>query len=514
MTTSNRMPLPAVIPAPVSLERPKDAEPFELGPGARIVAVGTAAEEVAGYLAQLLRPATGSAPEVVQHDARDGDIVLALEDDGSGDESYRLDVDARGIRLIAPAAAGLFFGVQTLRQLLPVELEASDGPVPVTVPAVRITDAPRFAYRGVMLDVARHFLTVEEVERLIDEVALLKVNHLHLHLTDDQGWRVAIDAYPALTGIGASTSVDGRGGGHYSKADYARIVAHAAARHLTVVPEIDLPGHTHAALTAVPELNPDGVAPAPYEGVEVGFSGLDPHSPATWTFVERVLGEVAAMTPGPYLHLGGDETLSMGDDDYLAFVARASAIAAGTGKAVIGWHELGRSRELPAGTIGQYWSFTTPRDDSAERTRAFVEQGGRVILSPADVAYLDISYPDGVDGPEGRPLGQDWADGPNSLADSYGWDPERIVPGLDESDLLGIEAPLWTETVTTLAEAEWLLFPRLAAVAEIAWSPATAARDLAGFDLRLDALRARLAAMGVACHGSEPAPHRGIGWAA
>ncbi|BDZ63751.1 hypothetical protein GCM10025877_06890 [Agromyces mangrovi Wang et al. 2018] len=272
--------------------------------------------------------------------------------------------------------------MQTLRQLLPVALEASDGPFAVAVPAVRIADAPRFAYRGVMLDVARRFFPVEEVLRLIDEIALVKANHLHLHLTDDQGWRIAVDAYPALTGIGASTSVDGRGGGHYSKADYARIVAHAASRHLTVVPEIDLPGHTHAALTAVPELNPDGVAPAPYEGVEVGFSGLDPHAPATWTFVERVLGEVAAMTPGPYLHIGGDETLSTSEADYLAFVARATAIAAGTGKTVIGWHELGKSRELPAGTIGQYWSWTTPQDDSAERTRSFVAQGGRVILSP------------------------------------------------------------------------------------------------------------------------------------
>ncbi len=499
------MPHPAIIPAPVSLEAPDDREPFVLRPGARIVADGDGAREVAEVLAELLRPATGTAPAIADDgDARDGDVVLAI--DGQGDpESYRLDVDSGGIRLSSPGAAGLFFGVQTLRQLLPVGLEASAGPLAVTAPAVRIADAPRFAYRGVMLDVARRFFPVEEVLRLIDEIALVKANHLHLHLTDDQGWRIAVDAYPALTGVGASTSVDGRGGGHYTAADYARIVAHAASRHLTVVPEIDLPGHTHAALTAVPELNPDGVAPAPYEGVEVGFSGLDPHAPATWTFARRVLGEVAAMTPGPYLHIGGDETLSTSEADYLAFVARATAIAAGTGKTVIGWHELGRSRELPAGTIGQYWSWTTPQDDSAERTRSFVAQGGRVILSPSDVAYLDISYPDGGDGPDGRPLGQDWADGPTSLADSYGWDPSRIVPGLDEHDILGIEAPLWTETVTSLAEAEWLLFPRLAAVAELAWSPASTERDLSEFEDRLDAFGVRLAALGVACGGAATA---------
>ncbi len=496
------MPLPALIPAPVSVEAPDGAAPFVLEPGARVVVAHDDARPVGGLLADLLGRATGGAPAVVHDPARRGDLVLELDAAAADDdEGYRLEVADSGVRIAAPHPSGLHHGVQTLRQLLPVALEASAGPdpVPVAVPAVRIADAPRFAYRGVMLDVARRFFTVEQVERLIDEVALLKVNHLHLHLTDDQGWRIAVEAYPALTGVGASTSVDGRGGGHYSAADYARIVAHAASRHLTVVPEVDLPGHTHAALSAVPELHPDGVAPEPYEGVDVGFSGLDPHLPATWAFVERVLGEVAAMTPGPYLHIGGDESLATSDADYLAFVARATAIAAGTGKTVIGWHELGRSPELPRGTIGQYWSWTTPQDDSAARTRSFVAQGGRVILSPSDVAYLDISYPDGGDGPGGRPLGQDWANGPTSLADAYGWDPARIVPGLAEADILGIEAPLWTETIRTLPEAEWMLFPRLAAVAEIAWSPASPERDLDGFARRLDAFRARLDAMGVAC---------------
>jgi hexosaminidase len=339
-----------------------------------------------------------------------------------------------------------------------------------------------------MLDVARHFFPVADVMRYIDDIALLKLNHLHLHLTDDQGWRIAIDSWPELTRAGARTQVNGGGGGFYTQDQYAAIVEHAASRFVTVVPEIDMPGHTNAAIVAYPEL---GDAPAePYEGIEVGFSSLAIRSEPTYEFIHDVVRELAAITPGPYLHLGGDESLATTDENFRYFVGRATAIAAEHGKTLIGWHEMGRSTELPHGTVGQYWSFTTPQPGAAEHTLSFVEQGGRIIMSPADVAYLDMKY-----SPETE-LGLVWAEGPTSTPEAYGWDPAEIVPGVGEEQLLGIEAPMWSETHTTLDDVETMAFPRLAAIAEIAWSP-RGERDWAEFAPRLAQFATVLDAAGI-----------------
>jgi hexosaminidase len=380
-------------------------------------------------------------------------------------EGYRLEVDANGIRITAADLAGAFYARQSLEQL-----RTDDG-----VPFVTIEDHPRFAYRGLMLDVARHFFPVEVVERVIDHIAALKLNHLHLHLTDDQGWRIEIPSWPELTRSGAATQVGGRPDGeteplsgarlYYTQDDYRRIVSHAADRFVTIVPEIDLPGHTNAASVAYPELNGARKPAAPYQGMDVGFSTLAIDSERTYQFVRDVLTELAALTPGPYLHLGGDESLSTSDQDFLTFVARATAIASGTGKTIIGWHEMGRSRELPAGTVGQYWSFVEPQGDAAARIRSFVDQGGKLILSPADVSYLDHKVLDD------DPIGLVWANGTTSLRQSYEWDPAAVIPGVDERDILGIEAALWTETVSTEEQLEWMIWPRLAAIAELAWSP-------------------------------------------
>lgn len=391
---------------------------------------------------------------VVEGDGRRA-LVPAIPSiaDGHEPEGYVLEIDEHGIRIEASDEAGLFYGEQTLRQL------DTDG----TVPFVRIEDAPRFAYRGAMLDVARHFLPVEAVQRYIDDIALLKLNHLHLHLTDDQGWRLEIPGWPELTGIGASTQVGGGGGGYYTAHDYRRIVEYAARRFVTILPEIDMPGHTNAAISAYPDL---GDSPAdPYEGIEVGFSSLAIGSERTYDFIADVTAAVAALTPGPYLHLGGDESHATSEEDYLAFAERATAIAARTGKTLVAWHELGRSRALPPGTIGQYWGFVEPQDGADALARSFVEQGGRLILSPADAIYLDMKYE--TDGE----LGLVWANGPTTLERSYSWEPLDVVPGLTEHDILGVEAPLWTETVTSIEDAEYLAFPRIASAAEIGWSP-------------------------------------------
>lgn len=503
-----------VVPSPVSLTSP-GGDPFRLDAASAIHAAGGAAA-IGEYLAGLLRPRTGFALPVDAgaDDAADaGGIRLTLDPAAAATapDGYTLRSAADGITITAASAAGLFHGVQTLRQLFPAAIEAPLGGGAEAavaggdwvVPAVLITDAPRFAYRGAMLDVARNVFSVADVTRYIDAIALLKLNHLHLHLSDDQGWRLQIDSWPRLTEIGGSTSVLG-GGGFFTKADYAEIVAYAASRFVTIVPEIDLPGHTNAALASYAELNIGGVATPTYRGTEVGISTVDTTAEATWRFVEDVVREVAAMTPGPYLHLGGDESLTLGAEDFARFVARASRVGAASGKTVIGWHEMGQSGDLAPGTVGQYWDYLVPRADAAAHTLSFVEQGGSVILSPADVSYLDIHYPDS------DRLGQDWADGPTSVEQAYSWDPAAIVPGLPEESVLGVEAAIWTETMRGIEDVEVMAFPRIVAVAEIAWSPAPAGtpsaapdavqRSFAEFSPRLTAFTERLDALGIRYH--------------
>jgi hexosaminidase len=487
-----------VIPAPVSQTDGEGA--FTLGRDTVIGGEGEAAA-VAEYFAQSLRPATGYDLPV----GTSGEIQLVIGA-SPAPGGYTLDVEPGGIRIEADAPAGLFAGVQTLRQLLPpAAFGREPAEVDWSVASTRIEDHPRFEYRGAMLDVARHFFAVADVKKYIDDIAMLKLNYLHLHLTDDQGWRLQILSRPELTEIGASTQVDGGGGGYYTQDEYREIVEFAASRFITIVPEIDMPGHTNAALSAYPELNCDGIAPQPYEGIEVGFSSLCIGKEETYAFLEDVIGEVAALTPGPFLHLGGDESLATSDEDFLTFIARATAIGARSGKTIIGWHEMGRSAELPAGTIGQYWSFVRPQGGTAEHTLSFVEQGGRVILSPADVAYLDMKYDPTTD------QGLVWANGPTSVTESYLWEPAEVIRGLSEEHILGVEAPIWTETLRTIGELEYFAFPRIVSIAELAWSaqnPGTAGARFDDFGARLASLQPRLEAEGITYYKAPDVPWR------
>jgi hexosaminidase len=504
-----------IIPVPAGLQVHASAAPFVLSVSSRILATDAAAS-VAGYLAGILRPSTGyPLPMVSPVDgnvAGPSDIALHLDLADSlelGDEGYRLDTSEAGATITAAGPAGLFYGVQSLRQLFPPSLEKrSVQSAPWQAVAATITDRPRFAWRGAMLDVARHFFDVAAVTRFVDEIVLFKLNVLHLHLTDDQGWRISIPGRPELTGIGASTAVGGGPGGFYTEEDYARIVAYAAERFVTVVPEIDVPGHTNAALSAYPEINADRRARDPYTGIDVGFSSLDVHADATWQFLDDVFRSVAAQTPGPYLHIGGDESLSTPPEQFPGFISRATALVAAHGKTPIAWHEAGRSGDLAPGTIGQYWGYLTPQDHADELATSFVEQGGSLILSPADVAYLDITYD------ETTPIGQAWAGGPTSVRAAYEWEPAEILPHVREEQILGVEAPLWTETVASAADIDYLVFPRLAAVAEIAWSAraGTAGRDWEDFADRLEAWYPRFLALGIGAYREgEPYPSRASG---
>ncbi|AAT89596.1 beta-N-acetylhexosaminidase [Leifsonia xyli subsp. xyli str. CTCB07] len=478
-----------VVPLPVRSEKSCEA-PFVLGGGARISAAGPGADAMARRLRDGLASDGRRELEVVHEPPAFGEIAIVIAEhegpEGQREEGHTLEVSAEGVRIGAATATGAFWGVQTLRQLVPTA-RADD---PLTIEAVRIQDYPRFAYRGAMLDVARHFFPPADIRRFIDAIALLKINHLHLHLTDDQGWRIEIESWPELTRIAGSTGSDGSPGGYYTQDEYRALVDYAAKRHITIVPEIDVPGHTNAALASYPELNPDGVAKELYTGRKVGFSSLMTDDATTDRFLRDVVREFAALTPSPYFHIGGDECLSTPAEDFRAFIERAAGLVAETGKTPVGWHEMGRSDRLPRGTIGQYWSFRTPRDKTGEKILSFVRQGGSVIMSPADVAYLDMVYE------KGDAIGLDWANGPTDLRSAYGWEPARVVPGLSESHILGVEGPLWTETVPTIEDAEEMVFPRLAAVAEIGWSATPygtdSARDFDDFATRVARLAEQL----------------------
>ena len=449
-----------------------------------------AATGIGDQLAAILRRSTGFAlPVAPEPSPAPGTGILLLLSGAPasvGASGYQLDVTASTVTVTANQPAGLFAGVQSLRQLLPPQADAAGvqaGPWPV--PGGHIVDYPRFAYRGAMLDVSRHFFPVATVERYIDEIALYKIDYLHLHLSDDQGWRIAINSWPNLAVYGGSTQVGGGPGGYYTQADYQAIVAYAAARYITVVPEIDMPGHTNAALASYAQLNCNGVAPALYTGTNVGFSSLCVPLELTYTFVDQVIGELAALTPGPYIHIGGDEASSTTAADYATFVNRVQQIVAAHGKTVIGWHDIVNATPLP-GTVAQYWGTTASNSAVAAAT----QQGTTLIMSPANKAYLDMKY-----NKKTRNIGQKWA-GYIDVDTAYGWDPGAYLSGVAASAVQGIEAPLWTETVTSLADIEFMAFPRLPALAELGWSP-TSTHVLAAFEQRLGAQGPRWHVMGL-----------------
>ncbi|MFE6997221.1 beta-N-acetylhexosaminidase [Microbacterium sp. NPDC057659] len=440
---------PGLIPAPTMIES-TDGAPTTVTATSRIISFSAESGEAAQ---SVIRAATGLDVVTAEGGARVGDIVIEIAD-GPAPGGYTLTADA-GIVIAGGDAEGAHNGLQTLFQLL-VQADAGE------IPALRVEDAPRYGYRGVMLDVSRHFFDADVVLRLIERIAALKFNRLHLHLTDDQGWRIEIPELPELTRSGAATQVGGGAGGAFTIEDYRRIVAHAQRHHVVIVPEIDLPGHTNAALVAYPDLAPAGVVPEPYTGTEVGFSTLDLTAAETDRFVETVIARVAAETPGEYVHVGGDEAFATDAAQFVAFLARATRAVAAQGKTPIAWHEAGKGEDLEPGTVGQYWGRSV-EPESQRNARTFGALGG-VILSPSDLVYLDMKPT------AEHPVGLTWSAPAISLEQAYSWDPADVLDGVPAEAILGVEAPLWTETVITEQDIEGMLFPRLLAVAEKAWS--------------------------------------------
>jgi hexosaminidase len=466
-----------LIPLPQEVSNGSGTFEITAESGIRLIGTSEKLTSIGDYLANSLRPATGFSLPVSKDS---GEITLELTGSGPS-EGYELEISDEGVRITAAGEAGLFYGVQTLIQLFPADItQTAVQSMDWILPQGKVTDAPDFAYRGSMLDVARHFISKEDVKFYIDQMASMKLNYLHLHLTDDQGWRIEIKSWPKLTEIGGSSEVGGGKGGFYTQEDYKELVAYAAERYITIVPEVDMPGHTNSALASYAELNPGVNLPggqgldslnkqpldyqlpltAPqasqmYTGIEVGWSTFAPQLEVTYAFVDSVVREISELSPGPYFHIGGDESHVTEKDDYVYFVERVQDIVSKYGKTSMGWDEVATAKLLP-GNVAQFWA----KEENAILAK---NQGNKVLLSPAKKAYLDMQY-DSL-----SRIGLHWA-AYIELDSAYLWDPTTYVKGLTKEGILGVEAPLWSETVTNREDINYLAFPRLAALAEVAWT--------------------------------------------
>jgi hexosaminidase len=387
----------------------------------------------------------------------------------NGPEAYSLSITKDSVILNSLTAAGAFRGIQTIRQLIPEESNDTLTTNPIwAIPTGKIMDNPQFEYRGSMLDVARHFFSVTDVKKYIDLLAYYKYNVLHLHLTDDQGWRIEIKSWPLLTEIGGSTEVGGEAGGFYTQEEYKEIVAYAAERHIMIVPEVDMPGHTNAASVSYPILNGNGKKPELYEGTRVGQSTFDTRKDTVYGFIDDVVREISAITPGPYFHIGGDESWVTKKHDYIYFVEKVEKIVLKHGKRMIGWDEIGQA-DIDASSISQFWKHTNYAQNA-------VKKGMKVILSPAKKTYLDMQY-DTL-----SKHGLHWAAYiPTDSA--YVWTPESYQ-GVPMVNILGIEAPLWSETISNIGELEYLAFPRAIGYSELSWTTQEN-RDWENYKVRL-----------------------------
>ncbi len=510
----NRM---SIIPQPREIRAA--AGSFTIAPSTRIVASGAAALEAA-KLRDALAPAMGFRLDVVEGAQTGGGEILLVIDEAArelGKEGYALFVTPARVEIRAPRPAGLFYGIQTLRQLLPpasLQRQKAEG-VAWAVPCVTISDAPRFRWRGMLIDTARHFVPREAILRLIDVMALHKMNSLQLHLTDDQGWRIEIKKYPKLTEVGAWRSetvvghagkppltFDGkRHGGFYTQDDLREIVRYAGERYINVVPEIEMPGHARAAIAAYPQL------------------GCNPEKPLTvWTtwgvcpdilvptdetvrFMQDVLTEVMDIFPSEFIHIGGDEAtkeqwkasplvqarireLGLKDEAEMQswFVRQMDAFLTKHGRRLIGWDEILEGGLAPSATVMSW------RGEKGGIAAA--QDGHDVVMAPTTHTYLD--YYQGP--PEKEPL----AIGGNlPLEKIYSYEPipKELTPE-QARHVLGAQAQLWAEYIPTQRHLEYMAFPRALALAEVVWSPKEG-RSFAEFAQRLDSALRRLDAMGV-----------------
>jgi hexosaminidase len=486
-----------IIPMPQTLTPREGA--FLLKPSTRFVV--PPGERGARRVAEFFLDAVGSSfavrPQLVYGVQVDSDAVLFELDSSAhgvqGREAYRLEISPTVVRITAAAPAGLFYGVQSLLQLLPPGIYS---PYPtmhktLSIPCVAIEDAPRFSWRGVHLDVSRHFFPKSFIKRYIDLLAMYKMNVFHWHLTDDNGWRIEIKKYPRLTSVGAwrvdrendpwshralqRPGEEATYGGYYTQEDVKEIVAYAAARFITVLPEIEMPAHSVEALAAYPEFSCTGgpftVLPGGYwPNANIFCAGND----STFVFLDHILDEVATLFPSPYIHIGGDEAdkanwkkcpkcqarikaegLQNEEELQSYFIKRIEKHLHAIGKRLIGWDEILQGGLAPDATV-MSWRGIQGGIDAAK-------QGHDVVMTPTGYCYFDY-YQSG----SGEPLA---GGGFLPLDTVYAYEP--IPPGLtaaEQRHVLGAQANLWTEYIPTPIHAEYMLLPRMLALSEVVWT--------------------------------------------
>jgi hexosaminidase len=502
-----------VIPAPLSLVRQEGV--FSLNKNTAFYAPEPEAQAVAGFFAGKLKSSTGYPFAAAD---REGDNTIALLIDasaGTNSEGYTLDVTPEGATLRAKTPQGLFYGMQTFLQLLPAEVES---PSPVknlawAVPAVAVKDEPRFAYRGVMLDACRHFIPVENVKKQLDVFALFKINRMHWHLTDDQGWRIEIKQYPLLTETGSKSP---NGEGFYTQEEIKDIVQYAAERFITVIPEIELPGHELAAISAYPELSCSGepVSIRAVWGVEdvVLCAGKE----SVFEFLENVIKEVTALFPSEYFHVGGDECPktswekcplcqkrireegleaanghSAEERLQSYFVQRIEKVLAQYGRKMIGWDEILEGGLAPTATVMSWRGEQGGIAAASMNHYAIMTPGSRGM-------YLDAYQGDSKIEPV--TIG-----GYTPLEKTYAYNPvpDTLAATGKAHFIQGVQGNLWSEYMYTTSLMEYRAYPRVLAVAEIAWS-APERKDYKDFERRLDNALVRLDGHGIHYHIPQP----------
>ncbi|TDN88168.1 hexosaminidase [Salegentibacter sp. 24] len=467
---------PAIIPKPSEIEWKDD---FFTLQKSTVVCFNPGAETSAAWLQELLENTYTQSYTMKGENCTGFNILLEPDLEQSlGKEGYKLNISSNIVSIKAATEAGLFYGIQTLRQVFPPEIENEKVLNEIKLPQLSVTDVPKFEWRGSMLDIARSFFGPDYIKKHLDRMAFYKLNRLHLHLTDDQGWRIEIKQKPKLTELGSKGAVKGGRSGYLTQEQYKEIQEYAAARNIIIIPEIDMPGHIYSALMAYPELNCEefsnieprlATPPELFHEYQVGWSKLCLDKPEVYDFVATVLGEMAEITKGEYLHIGGDE---IEDERYKEFVIKADSIVRGLGKTTIGWEEVTKAA-VDSTFISQRWN---------NKTKSVVNT--RVIQSLCSSFYFDhANIP-------GQEMTNNWCQERGvSLKDAYTFIAKN-------PNTIGVEAPLWTEMVLSNDAADNRFWPRTIALAEVGWS-ANENKDYQDFVNRLGRHGLRLDLMDV-----------------
>ena len=485
-----------VVPLPQEVTLTNGA-PFVLSPSTKISYPegNDKMKRNARFLASYIQEITGYELATATGQPGKG-ISLVIDQSIQNPEGYQLSVSDNGIRIAGSTDAGVFYCIQTLRKSIPATAQGMN----VELPAATINDYPRFAYRGMMLDVSRHFFPVDSVKTYLDILALHNQNTFHWHLSDDQGWRIEIKKYPELAEIGGQLPNNGRKGGYYTQEEFKDLVNYAKERFITIIPEVDIPGHTAAVFAAYPDFKNAVKFKTKVNIPGQAFNALDVDDPKAMQFTEDVIAELAALAPGNYIHIGGDEAIGLPHDKFVRFINKTREIVLKNGKKMVGWQETARA-DISEGDVIQHWIYLKQKSENSSKKKdnipaeykeimalfaEFMKEApkdpglgiskkAKVILSPSGYVYLDHKYlepsADSTQNAEQERLGMA-AYEKQTIQEMYDWDPMTFNPTVEnpQKDVAGIEAAIWCETITNFRDLQFLLMPRLAGVAEKGWS--------------------------------------------